>query len=502
MLIVGIRRGLTGTLALSVLSSLAFAGDAATSDKGKQVDRLEALLQAQQQQISQLEKQVSAFSTQDQELQRVDAMKQQIREVLSEREFRESLMPSVTQAGYDNGFYIGSSSGDFFLRINGRVQFRFTHAGIQSRNHYLRPRLQRDDRTGFDVQRLRITFSGHTYSKDLTYHIQLRSEAPEAYNTVAHYAWANYRFSDEFQVKAGIFRLASTREQTTSSANLQFVDRSMTDAVFGLGIGLGVRIWGQLFDKTVDYYFDVVNSLNSPGNRTITPDPAEHDNNPAIVLRLVCHALGEEYGEDFEHQADLEFHQSPAWDFGFHYAFNEDDGDLRTTRIPFPANRRFLGSTGGFGLTTTNGLQINQFGLDTAFKYMGFSATGQYVLRIVDPRNANSRPFTPWSRLTGDGSTTVQHGGLVQVGYFLPIPGHENQFEAVARVDGISALANDQEGSWEYAAGINYYIKGDKVKLQADVAKIFEAPISSSASTLPNVNDDILMFRVQLQVSF
>jgi hypothetical protein len=127
---------------------------------------------------------------------------------------------------------------------------------------------------------------------------------------------------------------------------------------------------------------------------------------------------------------------------------------------------------------------------------------GEYYLRLVDPRRAGRAPFTPWWLLTGQDATTAQHGGYLQLGYLLPIPGLEDKLEAVARVGGISALASGQVGTWEYAAGLNYYIEGHKVKLQTDVTKVTEVPISTSYSSLANVNDDALVWRVQLQVAF
>lgn len=484
---------------LCATGGVACASAGETDDK---INRLEALLEQQQSRIDSLETQLVDARSQDQDAARVDAMKQQIREVLSESDFRESLMPSVMQAGYDHGFYIRSADNDFYMRINGRFQFRFTHYGTRSSNRYLLPRRQRDDRTGFDVQRMRFGFRGNAWGQDFTYRFEFQADAGARNDARARYAWVNYKFSEAFQVKAGIFKIASTRGQMTSSGSLQFVDRSVTDAVFEYGRGLGVRFWGHLFDKKLDYYIDVVNSFNSTSNRTISPDPAEHDNTPALALHLVWHALGENPGKDFKAQADHAKHESPALDLGFHYAFNADQGDARTTRIPFPARRRLFGSRGGFGLTTTNGLQTNQFGFEAAFKLRGFSATGEYILRIVDPRRATRRPFTPWFLLTGQGSTTVMHGAYVQVGYFLPIPGYEDKLEAVARVGGISTQANGTEGTWEYAGGLNYYLQKDKVKLQTDVTKVTEVPISSNSHSLANVNDDALIWRVQMQFAF
>lgn len=504
------RGCLFGVAAICMFAGPAFAGDGASSAQGESGDkiaRLETLLNAQQGKIEALEDQLVAASAQDQDAARVEAIKQQIHEIFSEQEFRESLMLSTMQAGYDKGFFIKSSDENFLMKIGALMQFRWTHYEAQRRNHYLRPRENRNDRTGFDFQRLRINFKGHAFDPNLTYFLELRSDSATgaAYDTILSWAYIDYKFCDEFHFRAGKFKSASTRANTTGHSQLQFMSRPMVDAVFGLGFNLGVRFWGQLADKQVDWYFDVTNSFaegeNFGGGRTITNDPAELDNNPALAFRVVWHALGDDPGQDFKSQSDIEMHDTPALDIGFHAAFNEDEYDARSTRIPFPLTRRALGQ-GGYGLTNTNGCQITQFGLDSAFKYMGFSATGEYMLRMVDPRRATRRPFTPWWLLTRQGDTTVQHGAYLQLGYFLPIPGLEEKLEAVARVGGISALANGQEGSWEYSGGMNYYIEGQNVKLQADITKVYEAPISSAYKSLANVNDDALIFRVQLQLAF
>ncbi len=494
-------RHATLLFAAAVLALPTMAQNAASSSADDvKIARLEALFDAQQDRIETLQERLVSARAQDEDAARVDALKRQIREILSAEEFRESLMPPVLQVGYDGGFFLKSSDDNFLMKINGRIQFRWTHYDVQSTNRYLQPRLQKNDSTGFDAARIRVTFKGHAYSPNLTYLMRLRSDEATGYDTRLCDAYVNYRFDDAFQLQAGYFKVAALQQRLTSSADLQFVSRSMTHAVFDLSRGLGVRFWGRLFDKRLEYFLDVLNSLNNPG-RTISNDPPELDGNPALAFRLVWHALGDQPGKDLAAEADLAIHDSPALNFAFHYAFNEDEADQRTTRIPFPLPRRTTG-VGGFGLTNTNGLQINQFGLASAFKYMGFSARGEYILRIVDPRRAGRLPFTPWWLLTRQGDTTVMHGAYVQMGYFLPIPGLEKKLEAVARVGGISTLANGQEGAWEYAGGLNYYIEGNNVKLQADVTKITEVPISSSVSSLANVNDQPLIFRVQLQVKF
>ena len=394
----GFLRGLT----LVIVAEITCAGGAETSARTEardEVARLQCLLDAQQQRIEALEQRLAGAEAQDQNAARVEAMRQQIREVLSEQEFRESLMSSVLQAGYERGFFIASADDKFLMKVNGLMQFRWTHYGTSSKNRYLQPRLERNDRTGFDFERLRICFSGHAFDPNLTYLLELAQDVTSRYDTVLSWAYIDYRFADELHVRVGKFKLASTRMNTAPHSHLQFISRPMVDGVFGLGFGLGARFWGQLFDKRVDWYLDVVNSASSgesfAGGRTITTDPAELDNNPALAFRAVWHVgCGKEdhaHGlPEFLSQSDIEFHHCPVFDLGFHYAFNEDEYDQATTRIPFPLPRRLTGQ-GGFGLTNTNGLQIHQLGLDAHFKYMGCSVIGEYIMRSVDPRRAGRR---------------------------------------------------------------------------------------------------------------
>ena len=503
------RRCLFAAVAAAVLTIPVLADEGPGSGTDASLARLEALLEAQQKKIEALEQQVAAANQADMNAARVDQMKQQIREVLSEQEFRESLMPSTVQAGYDKGFFIKSSDEKFMIRMNGQFQFRWTHYATRSGNRYLSPGLRRQDRTGFDWSRLRFRFSGYAYTKDLTYLLELDQSTAGQLDTQMLYAWVNYRVVDEFQIKAGTFRVASTRADSASTAMMQFAEYPMMNAVFGLSRGTGIRLWGKLFQGKGEYYLDFVNSLNNATRATITTDETRnasgHDNNPALVFRTIWSLLGGacQHPEDdagmSDSVCDMAIHTSPAWNVGFHYAYTED---WREGTLAIPFRRQTSFRDGGFGLTSSQGLQIHQFGIDSGFKYQGFSILGEYVVRLLDVRAGDRAPYAPLFLLTSDGSTNAQHGAYVQCGYFLPIPGLERKLEVVARVGGVSALAGGQEGTWDYGAGLNYYIQGHKVKLQTDVTKVSESPISSSQYSLANVNDDALIWRVQLQVAF
>jgi uncharacterized coiled-coil protein SlyX len=490
--------------ALALLSNIPAArsqgssGSASPASEGAQVARLEGLLAAQEQRLASLQERVAA-ATQDMDQARIEVLRQQIREVLSDEEFREELTASMLQSGYDDGFFIRSSDEKFRITLNGFMQFRWTYYATRATNRDTLPGQRRSDRAGFDLQRLRLIFSGNAYSPDLTYYLHLYSDASNSYDTGLLWGYVNYRFSDEFQVMAGLMPLPSTRAYFLDERGYQFVDLPMVDTVFGLGDGVGVMLWGQLFSQRLDYYFAVSNEINGPAGPVITPDEDRVlDNNPAITFRTVWHAVGKDSTGGL-YEGDLEHLAEPVLDLGFHYGFEEDDGE-DALDIPYPRRDGLL--LGGFGNVSSSGLQIHQFGVDAHFKWRGLSLTGAYALRLLDVTWGEHEPFAPLYAATGDGSTNAQHGGYVQAGYFLPIPGWEKRLEVVARVGGISALSGGQEGAWEYAGGLNYYIRGHNVKLQMDATKVSEAPVADSYTTLANVNDDALVFRVQLQVAF
>lgn len=473
------------------------------------VDRLQAMLEAQQRKIEALEQQVAATTQADMDQARAEQMKQQIREVLSEAEFRETLVPATLQAGYDNGFFIRSTDEKFMIKFNGLMQFRYTYYSTRSENRYLAPGYAGSrSRSGFSFARLRFIVGGHAYTKDLTYHITFDASEDGQYDATALYAWVNYRIADEFQIKAGIFRLASTRADFGSTATMQFVDYPYENALFGLGRGIGVRLWGKLAEGKGEYYLDFVDSLNSV-RQTITADEDRytrgHDNNPAIVFRTVWALMGGHclYPEDAGHftaPCDFGIHDEPALNVGAHFAYTSDwfDGTLR-----MPFKRQTFFREGGFGLTSSEGLDIYQMGIDAGFKYQGFSATAEFDWRILNVTDSDRPPFTPLYQLTGDDSTNDQWGGYLQLGYFLPIPGMERKFEIVGRAGGLRVHHGGAEGVWTYTGGLNYYIDGHKVKLQSELMYIPEAPVTRGPNySVANVNDDALIFRVQLQVAF
>ena len=66
----------------------------------------------------------------------------------------------------------------------------------------------------------------------------------------------------------------------------------------------------------------------------------------------------------------------------------------------------------------------------------------------------------------------------------------------------VSTVQGDFKDSWEYAAGVNYYIGGSHGnKLSLDVTHLDGSPTSNSGPNF-RIGDDGWMVRVQVQLSF
>jgi len=470
------------------------------------IDRLEALVEQQDQQLRQLRGEVQQSGASMDEA-RVAQIKGLVREVIADSEFRESLFPDQVQVGYDGGFYLRSADEQFLLKINGILQVRYAHYNDQKRNRWLTPRQRYSDRSGFSIDSIHLLFSGHLYGPELTYmiHMITTEKPPGGDNSQAMqwYTWrafADYKFADELHIRAGLLVVPfGLQESFVSNSKTMFVTRGMANEYFNLDRSIGVQAWGELFDKKLKYQVAVTNGWRNARDRFNTPDALrELDQNPAITARLEYKAMGDVGRACCE--SDLEYHEDPALTLGVSLGYLDDNGDRSGVPLAYGVPDFFRDGVGGFDQVSTNGTNITQFGADAHFKYRGLALTGEYWLRIVDVSNGNfnSRLVAPYFLRTGSNATSHQQGAQMQAGYFI-VP---KKLEAIARVGAVWDIGPGSEGVWEYAAGMNWYINGHANKLQFDVTKINELPTASGGANFMELNDDVLLWRLQWQILF
>ncbi len=478
--VVGAALGVCLVLSASVMA------DEEGKNLQARLNRLEALVESQQETIGALESKLDLAGSRDWDAARVEEIEKVVREVIADADFRENLYPDVMQVGYDNGFYIKSSDDTFLLNITGMMQVRWIGTNRQTDNRRLQGRNKQDDINGFEVQYMVLNFDGYIHTPKLTYLISVIGDTDQAHSWETYYAQVNYEVVEEFVVSAGILDLPQGFNALTADHKQLFVDRALAEETFGLGASIGVAISGLLFDK-LEYAAGVFNGVGNPSD---SPSREQLDTNFAYAASLIYHILGDGVGDD---ETDLPYSKDPLWDVGMSFAYNDDNGDDETSFFYTVPDRIRRGrGIGGYGEADLTGTDYFQFGAHTAFRYRGFSLTAEWYLRTVD----SDDEWSEWQLLTGRSDSMHFQGGYVQAGYFI-IP---KKLEAAARMGGIWDA--DGDNGWEYTFGVNYYpFQSHSFKIQADFTRIEEAPLDSTNGNWFQ-NDETNMFRVALQAAF
>lgn len=351
------------------------------------------------------------------------------------------------------GTFIGN--GDNLVHIAGRVQPRFTYNGLEGA----------PDTDTFTIQRGRIKIDGHTLKRKLRFEFQMNlstsskasttpvctdagctttvnavtAESTTGLATLLDYSidYVPYTF---FGVKVGQFKVPFLMAELTSSAKQQFVDRSAATGFFNLQRDLGVTFHGEAWENGLKYdaFF-----MNGDGQNTI-------NRNQSLMLgtRLELPILGTYKNSE----SDTDNSQEHNLGVGIAYAFNDLGAAFVNSTIP-------AGSRTSFGT------------LDAGYKYKGFSFQGAGMIS----RNH-------------EGVRLTNLGWNAQAGYFF-VP---KIFEVALR--SAAAIFSDAiTNQYEYAATLNYFIKGHGIKIQTDYSFLMNARGL-------NLNDHRV--RTQLQVVF
>jgi phosphate-selective porin OprO and OprP len=391
--------------------------------------------------------------------------------VISEADYQEvsKSKPVSYRIGNGNGFTFTSDDEKFQLRLGGRLQARYSFFDSDAAS----PK----DISEWRIRRLKLWLGGYAYTKDLTYYIQ--TDFTQSANAkFIDYAYLNYRFIDEIQVLGGQTKIPFGRQWLTSSSALEFVDRSPVSDAFRPGYDAGLILNGKIAKGLVNYNVGIV---GGDGQGVVR---ATNDN--AFVGRITVNPLGDlPYGE-----ADLEPSEKPLLSFGANYFYDVLQATrtgavtaLETNNINFaqPRNRTTLVSGGwlnrGLNLfTQSEKLNIDTYGFDTAFKWQGLYATGEYLA-------GKAKGSTSGKELRA-------HGFYAQTGYCI-IP---KTLEASFRYSWLDPN-RDAGGDLltEVAGAVSYYFNKHNLKLQADIADIHDQATGKS---------DDMQYRLQAQIIF
>lgn len=388
--------------------------------------------------------------------------------VITEADFKEVTVAKPVAYQPGKGFTFTSSDGKFQLSLGGRGKFFYQY-------------LDRDDANGaaneVSLSRIRafkIYMGGYAYTKNLTYRVQV-DLAKSGTAQMMEDAWINYRFLDEAQLQAGQFKMPFSRGELTSDGALQFVDRSNAVDTFKPSYDIGAMVQGKTAGGKLAYNAGLFNGTGQSGTRTT--------NSGAWAARVVLNPFGEmRYSE-----ADLANTPNPLLSVGANYFANtlkrNGNATFLDTSSTLPA---YAGTSGWLGKAAANTaifdnterVDVGTYGFDAAFKWRGFSATGEYFGGKADGQNS--------------GRSVHSRGYYGQAGYFL-LPKH---LEVAARYSSVDPNRDkSQDLQVEVTGAVSYYFQGHNLKLQGDYTNIHKQVAGKQAT-------DDKQVRVQAQLAF
>lgn len=383
--------------------------------------------------------------------------------VITEADYKDVTKVKPIDYKLGNGFTFTTQDEKFQLTLGGRMQFRYSFTDKDSGQ----------DSSQWDAKRIRLIMGGYAYTKDLTYKLEIdaRQLASSPSNKGLVDAWMNYKILDEAQIKVGQYKTPFARQELTSDGALQFVDRSPVVDAFKPSYDIGAMLNGKIANGLAYYSAGVFGGAGQTNTRT--------SNDNMFVARVAVNPLGDmPYSE-----ADIDVSKKPLLSIGADYFRNTIN---RTAASTFDTNAGYAGGWVTKGLAngpiknTFGKFDVNSYGVDAAFKWMGLFAQAEYMMGQAE------------SQAVSANNLLRSHGFYAQAGYMI-IPG---KLEAAVRYSYLDPNRdNPNDTISEQIGALSYYFTKHNLKLQADAG-------NTHTQTGVGKTTDDMVYRLQAQIIF
>jgi len=339
------------------------------------------------------------------------------------------------------GIQFTSADSSFTMAIGGRIQSVF-EARRDNENE--------NTGTDFLLRRCRLNIQGKAFDPKFSYRIQLgfahgditSANSSLQNNLVLRDAMLFYDASKWLRIGFGQTKLPGNRQRLVSSANLQLVERSISNNNFTLDRDKGVWIYTNFnLNKAVLKSTIAVSS----GEGRILSDK---NNKLCYSGRVELLPLGDFSTNGDYVESDIEREAKPKLSIAGVYSFNE--GSTRT-----------MGQLGDF-LYNAEVANVEYYGADLMFKYKGFSIESEFYNRNSNKGIITNKKDTTQRNHVISGSTS-----MIQSGYFIT-----KKIEIAARYaqitpqNSVASMMNKQK---EYVIGLSHYFYKHSLKLQSDL---------------------------------
>ena len=366
--------------------------------------------------------------------------------VITEADYQEvakSSKPFEYKLG--KGVTFTSADEKFQFSLGGRMQYRYTFYD------YDKGTLTKNDSSKFEAKRIRLVAQGYAYTKNLTYKLEI--DPVQLAQTDGRGglldSFVNYKVMDELQFLVGQTKVKYGYTYIQGDGTLMFVDRVPYITKMVPTYEIGAFAYGKVANGLFDYALSVTNGDGQTN--------AAGTNHNAFAARVVVSPLGKMANDE----PDLAIGKKPLFTIGANYFYNDlNDGE----------------SSSGYGGTWNNHNDLQNFGFDTHFKWMGLAVQGEVLYSQGD------------NKTTDVGKHAMGFYG--QAGYMitpkLGLALRYSQFDPNRSVSG--NLETEQIGS------VSYYFDKHLLKVQADVGNIHKQTVSGPT--------DDMQYRVQVQLVF
>lgn len=341
------------------------------------------------------------------------------------------------------GLLVKSPDDSFSFGIRGR---------IQARNTFLHPRGS-DTTHELNIKTLRLSVYGNVLAPELRYTLQLAfggGDFEQGSSSPIFDAYLDYTRFRDLNIRVGQFFVPFDRARTIREFALQLVDRQLVVRELSLDRDVGVMLSSNdLFGLRELLGYQLFIGGGEGRNRFGTFAPGALG-----VLRLTLRPFG---AFDDDQEADLSRAERPRLSLGVAAAYNS-----RTSRAQSTYGTAFTAGTANY----------THLAADLVFKYRGFSLLAEGLCRRA---NVDVLERTVGNDVTRE-ATRSGHGYFVQGGMMVhPWVEVTARWEELFAREGTDPqlLQLAQTQGRQVGSGLNLYLNGHALKLQADYFFLF-----------------------------
>jgi hypothetical protein len=410
-------------------------------------------------------------------------------------------LPGDVTAGYDNGFYLQKGDEDQ-IKFNALIDLRYNFAQSTNKTALTTTALGAShvgDASGFNLFDAQVSAQGFLFRHGETeafykfmgnFGTVYEPATAQNGSFIVNEFFGGFAFDDGLRFRAGSMVVPLTPlRSVTNYGGLTFPDIADTALPMLPGLGLGADVLGALAKNTISYDFMVCNGSNGEAETNSTQPLDARDNRLGVYTREQWAFAGKL--SDFLDESDLEQHDHFVGVVGGGFGFESQN----PTATAYPGAQTTLGIT-GLSSATGTGFRpryvvdgnVFRYVADVRFKYQGFSFFGEGLYQHVVSETPTFIPGWPQHSIG-------QTGYFVQAGYFV-VPKH---LEIAGRFGQLYTNGLHHEMD-EYEVGLNYYIRGQNLKLQlAETYIPRQAAVTSNYGSITNTQDWITQIQLQLK---